>query len=134
MRKVYVVQQPRFNDSFDLTALKALGEVEYLLPSAPNIHDQERITADLRHMVATISNASPSDIFVTLGGSPISQMLFGSAFVIAGRRSINYGLFSRGRDDDGRRDGAGGTYRLIPVDLGLDEQNIPPAPLAATGA
>lgn len=125
--KVYVIQQPRHEGDYDMGALRALGDVEFILPAAPNIHDQERITADLKHMAMILSTAAPTDIFVTLGGAPLSQMLFGAAFVTAGRRSINYGLFSRGIDGDGRRGASRGSYRLIPVDLGADDPVCAPA-------
>lgn len=131
MRKVYVIQRPKFDSNFDLSALKALGEVEYLLPSAPNLHDQGRINADLKHITDTLLNSKPDDIFITLGGSPLSQMLFGAAFVIADMTKINYGLFSRGRDEDGRRDGQGGSYRIVPVDLGGYE--VKHTPVASAG-
>lgn len=124
MPKVYVIQKPRSESDFESAPLEALGEIEYLLPGAPNIHDQDRMTADLLHMKRIIDGAAAADVFVVLGGSPLSQMLFGAAYVLAGRRSINYGLYSRGRDGDGRRGGKTGSYRIVPIDLGCDDEPV----------
>lgn len=123
MRKVWVIQRPKFDTDFDMDALKRLGEVNYLLQAAPNAHNQERITADLKHMVEVLKSASDDDVFITLGGSPISQALWGAAFVIANKTKINYGLFSRGMDGDGRRGGKGGSYQIVPIDFSYDEGN-----------
>lgn len=114
MRKVFVVQQPRGEHGFDMGAVERLGEVTCLLPSAPNMHDEARMKADLAHIRKCVREAKPSDVFITLGGAPISMMLFGAACALEGRDPL-VGLFSRGRDGDGRRGGDGGSYRLIPV-------------------
>lgn len=125
MAKVWVIQRPRFENEFDMEALKTLGEVNYALPAAPNLHDQERVTADVKALTQIMANSEPQDVFVSLGGSFLSQWLFGSAFALSGKRSVNVGLYSRGRDGDGRRGGSTGSYRVIKVDLGLDEKDIP---------
>lgn len=120
MPKVWIVQRPKHEGNFDHDALKALGEIDYLLPAVPNIMDQRRISADIDGMARRIGEASPSDIFVVLGGSPLSQMMFGAAIALAGNPVINYGLYSRGQDPDGRRgrsSGQRGSYRVIPVSL-----------------
>lgn len=114
MRKVFVIQQPKGDHGFDMGAVERLGEVVFLLPSAPNMHDDARMKADLAHMRKCIREAHPADVFITLGGAPISLMLFGAACALE-QRDPMFGLFSRGRDHDGRRSGAGGSYRLIPV-------------------
>lgn len=114
MRKVFIIQQPKENHGFDMVAVERLGEVQFMLPSAPNMHDDARMKADLAHMRKCIRDAHPSDVFVTLGGAPISMMLFGAACALE-HRDPQIGLFSRGRDGDGRRGANGGSYRLIPV-------------------
>lgn len=113
-RKVFVIQAPRPDHQFDLTAVERLGEVVNLLPGAPNMHDEARMKADLSHMRKCVREAHPSDVFVTLGGAPISMMLFGAACALENKTPL-FGLFSRGRDTDGRRGSDGGSYRLIPV-------------------
>lgn len=131
MVKVYVIQKPKPGHTFDMAALANVGEVNYILEAAANVHDQERITGDLKKIVETLRAAHKDDIFIVLGGSPLSQMLFGAAFVIAERTSIRYGMYSRPHDSDGRRGSVGGSYRAIKVDLGVDD---PPAkPLASSG-
>ena len=116
MRKVYVIQQPKGDHGFDMGAVERLGEVQFLLPCAPNMHDDARMKADLAHMRKCVRDAHPSDVFVTLGGAPISMFLFGAACALEKRDPL-IGLFSRGRDNDGRRGHSGGSYRLIPVPL-----------------
>jgi hypothetical protein len=116
MRKVFVIQAPKGEHGFDLDAVERLGEVEYLLPSAPNMHDEARMKRDLAHIRNCVRNAHPGDVFITLGGAPISMMLFGAACAMEGRNPL-IGLFSRGRDKDGRRNGQGGSYQLIPTPL-----------------
>lgn len=118
--KVWVVQRPKFSDNFDFEAINRLGaDYEYLLPSAPNMLDRERMEDDTERMRIAIQQASPADVFITLGGSPIAQMMFGAAFATSGVDTINYGLYSRPQDHDGRRGGRGqrGSYRVIPVSL-----------------
>lgn len=124
MPKVWVIQKPRDGDYLDMEALRALGEVNYALPSAPNLHDQQRVTADLKELTRIIATSGDSDVFVSLGGSFLSQYLFGSAFSLSGKESVNVGLYSRGRDDDGRRGRTAGSYRVIRVDLGLTDQDL----------
>lgn len=114
MRKVFVIQAPKGEHGFDMGAVERLGEVNFMLPSAPNMHDQSRMKTDLSHMRKCVREAHPADVFVTLGGAPISMMLFGAACALENRTPL-FGLFSRGRDGDGRRGGDGGSYRLIPV-------------------
>jgi hypothetical protein len=113
-RKVFVIQAPRDGHQFDIKAVERLGEMVMILPTAPNMHDESRMKADLAHMCKIVRDAHPSDVFVTLGGAPISLMLFGAACAIEKRTPL-FGLFSRGRDNDGRRGGSGGSYRLLPV-------------------
>lgn len=113
-RKVYVIQAPRADHQFDMKAVERLGEVVNILPSAPNMHDDARLRADLAHMRKCVREAHPSDVFLTLGGAPISMMLFGAACAAENKTPL-IGLFSRGRDGDGRRNVPGGSYRLIPV-------------------
>jgi hypothetical protein len=113
-RKVYVIQAPRSDHQFDMSAVERLGEVVTLLPGAPNMHDEARMVADLAHIRKCVREAHPGDVFITLGGAPISMMLFGAACAIEGVRPL-VGLFSRGRDTDGRRGAEGGSYRLLPV-------------------
>ncbi|HEU4708509.1 MAG TPA: hypothetical protein VFS17_04285 [Methylophilaceae bacterium] len=111
-RKVHVVQRPPRLDHFDIEALNSLGEVEYLTPVAPNIHDAERITADYARMLKSIVTARPDDVFVALGGSPISNWLFGAALFASGAKSINVAMYSRDIDEDGRRLDKG-RYRIV---------------------
>ena len=113
-RKVYVIQAPKPDHQFDMKAVERLGEPVMILPSAPNMHDEARLKSDLAHMRKCVRDAHPSDVFLTLGGAPISMMLFGAACMAENKTPL-LGLFSRGRDGDGRRNGAGGSYRLIPV-------------------
>jgi hypothetical protein len=117
-RKVYVIQAPKPGHQFDMNAVAKLGEVVNMLPGAPNMHDEGRLKSDLAHMRKCVREAHPSDVFVALGGAPISLMLFGAACAAEGKAPL-LGLFSRGRDDDGRRGGPGGSYRLIPVPLAV---------------
>ena len=113
--KVFIVQRPKHGDNFDMEAIEALGEIEYLLPAAPNAHDQEMIANDIQHMASRIREAGPSDVFIILGGSPVSQVMFGEALAHADVRSYNFGLYSRAQDRDGRRGGQRGSYRIIPM-------------------
>lgn len=115
-RKVYVIQAPKDGHQFDMTAVERLGEVVFMLPGAPNMHDEARMKADLAHMRKLVRESHPSDVFVTLGGAPISIGLFFAACAHEGRNPL-FGLFSRGRDADGRRGAPGGSYRLIPVPI-----------------
>lgn len=117
MPKVWIIQKPKHGDNYDMEALEALGEVAYMLPTAPNIHDAERIKSDTLHMAKIISESDGGDIFISLGGSPFSQMCFGAAFVASGVGNINMGLYSRGRDLDGRRGAERGSYRIVPMDM-----------------
>lgn len=116
MRKVFVIQSPKGEHGFDMEAVSRLGEIEFLLPSAPNMHDEARLKRDLAHMRKCVRESHPSDVFITLGGAPISMMLFGAACAAEGRDPL-IGLFSRGRDRDGRRNGQGGSYQLVPTPL-----------------
>lgn len=117
-RKVWIIQRPKFEDNFDHDAIDALGEASYMLPAAPNMMDAERIEADTQKMAQIIRDAAPTDIFVSLGGSPISQIMFGAACALAGSPTIQFGLYSRAQDGDGRRgNGQRGSYRIIPVSL-----------------
>lgn len=115
-RRVYIIQKPREGHNFDMGAVEKIGDVQFILPTAPNMHDPVRIAADLAKMRKAIKDSQPSDAFVALGGAPISLMLFGAAMAMEGRE-CQLGLFSRGQDADGRRGGTGGSYRLLPVNL-----------------
>lgn len=88
MRKVFVIQQPKGEHAFDMDAVEKLGDVTFLLPSAPNMHDHGRMKADLSHMRKCVREAHPSDVFVTLGGAPISMMLFGAACALEARNPL----------------------------------------------
>lgn len=116
MRKVYIIQAPRSDHSFDMEAIERLGEVVNMLPGAPNMHDEARMKSDLAHMRKCIRESAPGDVFLPLGGAPVSMALFGAACALEGRDPL-WGLFSRGIDRDGRRGGGGGSYRLLPVPL-----------------
>ena len=116
MRKVYVIQRPRSNHKFDMSAVERLGEVHIVLPGPANMHDQSRIDSDILKMRKVIRESHPNDIFVSLGGAPISLMVFGAA-QRAENRKIQFGLFSRGQDEDGRRLNEGGSYRPLDVNL-----------------
>jgi hypothetical protein len=111
-RKVWVIQKPPKISHFDMGALDRLGEVNYIIPSAPNVHEQERILEDYARMLKTIENAAPEDIFLPLGGSPFSNWLFGAALYASGRENINTAVYSRDQDKDGRRFDTG-NYRII---------------------
>lgn len=113
-RKVYVIQSPKPDHQFDMKAVERLGEVIHILPGAPNMHDEARMKADLAYMRKCVREAHPADVFLTLGGAPISMMMFGAA-CMAEKKTPLLGLFSRGRDRDGRRGASEGSYRLIPV-------------------
>lgn len=115
MSKAFIVQQPKPNNNYDFESLDAVGSYEFLLESSPNIHDPERVASDVEHMKQVIESAGPDDFFVTMGGAPLSNILFGLAFERADVDSINFGLYSRGRDLDGRRGGEG-SYRIITID------------------
>jgi len=121
MPKVFVVQKPRHSDNFDMDALAQLGEVVYMLPAAPNAYDLDRQQSDLRHMTNLIQGSAPEDVFIALGGSPHSHWLLGAAFMHTDKERINTAVFSRGRDIDGRRDGVGGKYTILPLCLHLPE-------------
>jgi hypothetical protein len=111
-RKVHVVQRPPNLHNFDTEALEALGEVEYLTPAAPNIHDEERLSLDFLHMLRVIQSASEDDVFLALGGSPISNWLFGAALYASGVESINVAMYSRDQNRDGARLDVG-RYRIV---------------------
>lgn len=117
MRKVFIIQAPRSDHSFDMSSIERLGEVIPMLPTAPNMHDEARMLSDRAHIQKLIRGAAPSDVFLPLGGAPVSMMLFGSACALEGRDPL-IGLYSRGLDADGRRRTTGGSYRLLPVPLG----------------
>lgn len=111
-RTIWIVQKPRNMKGLDMDAAERIGEVRFMLPAAPNVHDEQRMKDDLDHMVDIIRNAGPDDAFTFIGGSPFSHYLFGKACAIAGK-DIQLGLYSRGRDEDGRRDTVSGSYRLL---------------------
>jgi hypothetical protein len=115
-RKVFVIQKPRPGHQFDLEAVKKLGELEFIIPNPPNVHDPVRIATDLGRMRKVVKEAHPADIFIALGGAPISLMIFGAACALEGKE-FQLGMFNRGQDADGRRTGNGGSYRLVPVSL-----------------
>ena len=115
MPKVYVVQAPRNPEDFDLEALKAMGDVENILPVAPNVHDPHRLKMDFERILAKLTEAQPDDIFVMLGGSPISNGLWGAAAYASNKDFINVGFYSRDIDKDGRRLNKG-RYRIVPMD------------------
>lgn len=119
MPTVWIIQKPHTMDGFDMEALEKLGEVRELIPSAPNLFDQERISDDLKRMTKVLMEAKEGDIFIPLGGSPLSHHLFGAAFVLANKEKVKYGLYSRSRDRDGIRGASAGSYRIVDVDLGL---------------
>ena len=116
-RRALIIQKPRNEDGLDLSPLEKLGDVGFLLPAAPNIHDIERMEEDIKRMASVIKQGSPDDVFTSVGGSPISQILFAAAAIRAGRHQFNFGLYSRGRDNDGRRGATAGSYRELPVPL-----------------
>ena len=111
-RKVHVIQRPPKPEHFDLAALTELGEVNWLAPSAPNILDSGRLREDFERMLKAISEAGPDDVFVALGGSPISNWIFGAALYASGASSVNVAMYSRDIDGDGRRKDAG-SYRVL---------------------
>lgn len=115
-RKVFVIQKPKPGHNFDMEAVERLGEVHFLMPAPPNMHDQAQIKGDISRMRKAIRDSHPSDCFIAMGGAPISLMLFGSACALEGRE-VQLGLFSRGQDTDGRRTGQGGSYRMIPISM-----------------
>lgn len=108
---VQVIQRPRDASTFDLGALEELGDVTYVMPASPNIHDKERLSNDVRAMVGAIERAGPNTVFISLGASPMSNTVFGAALAIADR-PVKVGLYSRNRDRDGRRN-VGGSYRIV---------------------
>ena len=117
-RRVWIIQKPKVEASFDDRAIKALGDPFYLLPAVPNLMDQERIDEDIRRIASVLKEGAANDVFISLGGSPVSQMIFGAAIALAGVKSINFGLYSRPQDRDGRRGGANGqrgSYRIVPL-------------------
>lgn len=116
-RRAFIIQKPRSSDGLDLAPLERFGEIGYLLPAAPNIHDRERMEEDVKRMASVIKNGHKDDLFTAVGGSPISQILFAAAAIRAGRSDFNFGLYSRGRDVDGRRGAVSGSYRELPVPL-----------------
>jgi hypothetical protein len=111
-RNVFVVQRPPRLDHFDVDALSTLGKVDYLAPNAPNIHDPERLLSDYRRMLKAISEAGAEDVFLALGGSPVSNWLFGAALYASGTKAINVAMYSRDIDGDGRRLDKG-RYRIV---------------------
>lgn len=115
MPNVYVVQTPRNPQAFDMKALQAMGNVEYLLPVAPNMHDPHRMATDFERMLNKISGAEQDDMFVMLGGSPISNALWGAAAYASDKDFINVALYSRDIDGDGRRLDEG-RYRVVAMD------------------
>ncbi len=111
-RKVWVVQKPPKIQHFDMDALDALGEVNYIIPSAPNMHERARVQEDFDRMLQVIEESSPEDIFIMLGGSPFSNMIFGKAMFASGLDEYNTAVYSRDQDRDGRRFDTG-SYRII---------------------
>lgn len=116
MSRAFIVQQPRDAANFDMAALEKIGVPTPILPAAPNIHDADRIARDLSKLRDAVANAKPDDIFVTMGGAPLSNMLFGAAIALEGV-PVRMGLYSRHQDEDGRRGQATGSYRVIEVKL-----------------
>lgn len=116
-RRALIIQKPRYDGGVDLASLQKLGDIGFLLPAAPNIHDFSRMEEDIRRMSSVIQQGGAEDIFTAVGGSPISHILFTAAMIRAGKSKLMFGLYSRGRDDDGRRGGAAGSYRELPVPL-----------------
>ena len=115
-RKVHVIQRPPRLDHFDIEALNGLGDVEYLAPSAPNVQDPERLAADFKRAHDALVAAGEDDVFVALGGSPVSNWLFGAAIYASGRNDLNVALYSRDQDKDGARQDKG-RYRIINMKL-----------------
>jgi hypothetical protein len=111
-RKCWVIQKPPVKQHFDMGAIERLGELNYIIPSAPNIHEHERISEDFSRMLAAIEQADAEDVVIPLGGSPFSNWLFGAALYASGKESINTAVYSRSMDNDGRR-GDTGDYRVI---------------------
>jgi hypothetical protein len=119
--KVWVIQKPPKVQHFDMNALDRLGEVNYIIPSAPNVHEHDRILEDYAKMLKVIEDAAPEDIFIPLGGSPFSNWLFGAALFASGRPDINTAVYSRDQDNDGRRFDTG-NYRVINMDTRFPEE------------
>lgn len=121
MRTVYVIQKPKEDQTYDFEAVEALGEVNYILPAAPNLYDEGRMAADYERIIQVISECKPDDVFIHMGGSPFATMMFGAAICDMGMEVINLGLYSRDVDPDGRRL-ASGRYRIIPTRLFYEEK------------
>lgn len=119
-RRVHVVQRPPRLDHFDVEALQDLGDVDYLAPQAPSIHDPERMAADYQRMLRTINEATQDDVFLALGGSPVSNWLFGAALYASGVPGVKVAMYSRDMDDDGRRLEKG-RYRIVDMKWDLPD-------------
>jgi hypothetical protein len=123
MRKVYVVQRPRELDHFDMPALEALGEVIWVLPWAPALTDPEKLKADFQRLLDAVENATDEDVFVCLGGSPISNALFGAAIYASGKHVVQMGMYSRDVDTRSGARKLTGSYRIVPMSwLFADEE------------
>ncbi|PIZ30302.1 MAG: hypothetical protein COY40_04955 [Alphaproteobacteria bacterium CG_4_10_14_0_8_um_filter_53_9] len=115
MSTAYVIQKPRNPEDFDLDAIQSLGKIEYILPAPPNIHDGQRFQEDIEHISNVIDASGADDCFITLSGSPWSNILFGVAWAQSDTKNLTMAIYSRGRDKDGRRGGEVGSYRKVPV-------------------
>ena len=120
MPKCFIIQQPRYPDSYDLEACRKLGEINYVMPAAPNVHDQDRVNNDFQRMCWIMDNLGPQDVFVAMGGSPFSNAILGAAMLATETAEINVGLYSRPRDNDGRRGLTNGEYRVVKFRLPLE--------------
>lgn len=116
-RRALIIQKPRSDEGLDLDSLQKMGELGFLLPAAPNIHDFSRMEEDIKRMSTVIQQGGGDDLFTAVGGSPISHILFAAAAIRAGKSKLSFGLYSRGRDSDGRRGASAGSYRELPVPL-----------------
>jgi hypothetical protein len=121
VRTVYVIQKPKEDQTYDFASVEALGEVNYILPAAPNLYDEGRMASDYERIVQVLEGCKPEDIFIHMGGSPFSSMMFGAAVSDVGIETINLGLYSRDVDQDGRRLSSG-RYRIIPTRLYFEEK------------
>ena len=119
-RKVHVVQRPPRLDHFDVEALQELGDVNYLTPIAPNVQDPDRMRVDYQRMLRAINAATEDDVFLALGGSPVSNWLFGAALYASGVPGIKVAMYSRDIDDDGRRLDKG-RYRIVDMKWDLSD-------------
>lgn len=125
MRKVYVVQRPRELDHFDTPALEQLGVVEWILPWAPALTDPDKLKADFKRLLAAVEEAANEDVFVCLGGSPISNALFGAAIYASGKHVVNMGMYSRDVDTRSGARKLTGSYRIVPMSwLFADEEEV----------